>query len=193
MSRELWTLAGEGEHIWFVGALVTIKVPGEAVDGRCTMIEFLMPQGVSPPRHSHPQDETFTMIDGTLTFVAGDSAVPVRRPERIGSSQGGGVNVPSGERKGEARGGLRTGRDGSLFPQRRDARCPSHVAARRTRQRDRLRRLKKRCATTAITTSARQWGRTTSQRRGPSPARWSARARDARAAKSRRPGVREAM
>jgi quercetin dioxygenase-like cupin family protein len=72
MTRELWSLPGEGEHIWFLGALVTIKVPGEAVDGRCTLIEFLMPRGASPPVHSHPQDETFTMIDGTLTFVAGD-------------------------------------------------------------------------------------------------------------------------
>ena len=72
MTRDLVSLTGEGEHIWFVNALVTIKVPGEAVDGRLTMIEFLMPQGTSPPRHFHPQDETFTMIDGTLTFVAGD-------------------------------------------------------------------------------------------------------------------------
>ena len=39
------TSEGEGEPIWFVNALVTIKVPGEAVDGRCTMIEFLMPGG----------------------------------------------------------------------------------------------------------------------------------------------------
>ena len=31
-----------------------------------------MPEGTSPPRHFHPQDETFTMIEGTLTFVAGD-------------------------------------------------------------------------------------------------------------------------
>ena len=52
---------------------MTIKVPGEAVDGRCTLVEFLIPQGVSPPLHSHPQDETFTMIDGTLTFVASDT------------------------------------------------------------------------------------------------------------------------
>jgi quercetin dioxygenase-like cupin family protein len=55
-----------------LGALVTIKVPGEAVGGRCTVIEVLMAHGASPPRHSHPADEAFTMIDGTLTFIAGD-------------------------------------------------------------------------------------------------------------------------
>jgi hypothetical protein len=36
MDRKLWSLPGEGEHIWFLGSLVTIKVPGEAVEGRCT-------------------------------------------------------------------------------------------------------------------------------------------------------------
>ena len=35
--RDLWSAPGEGEHIWFLGALVTIKVPGEAlVVGRGT-------------------------------------------------------------------------------------------------------------------------------------------------------------
>ena len=88
MTRELWSLPGEGEHIWFVNALVTIKVPGEAVDGRLTLIEFLMPQGTSPPRHFHPQDETFTMIDGTLTFLAGD--------QRFACGAGASWIVPSG-------------------------------------------------------------------------------------------------
>jgi len=68
---ELWSPPGEGEHIWFLGSLVTIKVPGRAVEGRCTLIEFLMPRGISPPVHSHPADETFTLTDGTLTFVSG--------------------------------------------------------------------------------------------------------------------------
>jgi mannose-6-phosphate isomerase-like protein (cupin superfamily) len=73
--RDLWSAPGDGEHIWFLGALVTIKVPGEATDGRCTLIEFLVPMGASPPVHSHPADETFTMIDGVLSFVAGDERV----------------------------------------------------------------------------------------------------------------------
>jgi hypothetical protein len=43
--------AGTGEHLWFLGALVTIKVPGETVDGQCAVIEFLMSRHTSPPRH----------------------------------------------------------------------------------------------------------------------------------------------
>jgi hypothetical protein len=35
---------------------VTIKVPGEATDGRCTIIEFLVLMSATPPVHSHPAD-----------------------------------------------------------------------------------------------------------------------------------------
>jgi quercetin dioxygenase-like cupin family protein len=72
MTRKLWSGAGEGEHIWFLGALVTIKVPGDAVDGKYALLEFLLPRGASPPMHYHESDETFTMVEGELTFVAGD-------------------------------------------------------------------------------------------------------------------------
>ena len=63
---------GEGEQIWFVGTFATIKVPGEAVDGRFALIEFLLPQHASPPLHTHPQDETFILLDGRVTFATGD-------------------------------------------------------------------------------------------------------------------------
>ena len=72
MSQALWAPPGVGEHIWFLSSLVTIKVPGEAVGGRCTIVEVLMPQGASPPRHTHPADEAFTLLDGTLVFVSGE-------------------------------------------------------------------------------------------------------------------------
>ena len=96
MDRKLWSLAGEGEHIWFLGSLVTIKVPGEAVEGRCTLIEFLAPQGFSPPLHSHPQDETFMLIDGALTFVAGESGSCVR-PAELGRPARDQAHLPSGK------------------------------------------------------------------------------------------------
>jgi len=86
--HDLWSAPGGGEHIWFLGALVTIKVPGEATGGRCTLVEFLVPRGASPPVHSHPADETFTMIDGTLTFLAGD--------QRFACGAGASWIVPSG-------------------------------------------------------------------------------------------------
>ena len=165
MTRDLWSLPGEGEHIWFVNALVTIKVPGEAVDGRMTMIEFLMPKGASPPRHFHPQDETFTMIDGTLTFVAGD--------QRFVCEAGANWIVPSGVEhtfrvESETAKLVAVYAPAGMDDCFRDAGMPadqSHPAAARTRRPDHSTRSKRSWPPTITTMSAHQWGRTTRRRR----------------------------
>ena len=63
---------GEGERLWFLGTLATIRVPGEAVDGRFALIEFLFPHHASPPLHTHPQDESYFVLEGRLTVQAGE-------------------------------------------------------------------------------------------------------------------------
>src|SRR3954451_6540907 len=83
-----WSVAGEGERLWFVGTLATIRVPGEAVDGRYALIEFLFPRGASPPRHTHPQDESYVVLDGRLTIAAG--------AQRFELAPGGAAAVPMG-------------------------------------------------------------------------------------------------
>src|SRR3954470_15958070 len=88
MTSKLWSGPGEGEHIWFLGALISIKIPGDAVDGRCSMLEFLMPRGGSPPLHYHRSIETFTMLEGELTFVAAE--------ERFTAEVGSNWVVPAG-------------------------------------------------------------------------------------------------
>ena len=72
IGEPTWSPAGEGEQLWFVGTLATIRVPGEAVGGRYALIEFLFPRGASPPRHTHPQDESYIVVDGQLTVQAGE-------------------------------------------------------------------------------------------------------------------------
>ena len=62
-ARATWSDAGEGERIWFVGTLATIRVPGDAVDGRYALIEFLLPRHASPPLHTHPQDERYIVLE----------------------------------------------------------------------------------------------------------------------------------
>src|SRR5205814_3483006 len=62
---------GEGERLWFLGTLAIIKVPGEASDGRFALIEFLFPRDTSPPLHTHPQDESYVVLEGPLTVQAG--------------------------------------------------------------------------------------------------------------------------
>jgi quercetin dioxygenase-like cupin family protein len=51
--------------------LATIRVAGEAVDGRFALMEFLFPRHASPPRHTHPQDESYIVLEGHMTIDAG--------------------------------------------------------------------------------------------------------------------------
>jgi quercetin dioxygenase-like cupin family protein len=59
----------EGEAIWFLGVLATIKASKETTDGRVAVIEHLAPQGAGSPLHKHTrEDEWFYVIEGELTF-----------------------------------------------------------------------------------------------------------------------------
>src|SRR3954447_4187501 len=79
---------GDAEQLWFLGPLATIKLPGEASDGRFSLIEFLFPQHASPPLHTHPQDESYFVLEGRLTIQAGD--------QRFGLEAGAAAAVPIG-------------------------------------------------------------------------------------------------
>ena len=83
-----WSGPGEGEQLWFLGTLATIRIPGEAVDGRFALIEFLFPRDASPPLHTHPQDESYVVLDGNLTIQAAN--------RRFDLSPGGAAAVPMG-------------------------------------------------------------------------------------------------
>jgi quercetin dioxygenase-like cupin family protein len=87
-AEPTWSLAGEGEHLWFLGTLATIRLPGEASDGRFALIEFVFPRFASPPLHTHPQDESYFVLEGRLTLKAGD--------ERLELGTGGAAVVPRG-------------------------------------------------------------------------------------------------
>jgi quercetin dioxygenase-like cupin family protein len=67
-----WSGAGEGEQLWFLGTLATIRVSGQATDERFALIEFLFPRHASPPLHTHPQDESYIVLEGRLTVQAGE-------------------------------------------------------------------------------------------------------------------------
>lgn len=60
---------GEGEALWFLGNLVTVKAAGTSTNGRLTVVEFLNPPGFAPPLHLHRhEDELFYVISGTARF-----------------------------------------------------------------------------------------------------------------------------
>ena len=67
-----WTGPGEGERLWFAGTLATIRVPADAVAGRYALMEFLLPHLASPPLHTHPQDESYVVLEGRMSVQAGE-------------------------------------------------------------------------------------------------------------------------
>lgn len=67
--------SGEGESLWFLGNLVTIKATGDRTRGALTVAEFLNPAGFAPPLHRHlVEDEAFFVLEGHARFWCGDQA-----------------------------------------------------------------------------------------------------------------------
>jgi mannose-6-phosphate isomerase-like protein (cupin superfamily) len=59
----------EGEALWFLGNLVTIKASGAQTRGALTVAEFVNPAGFAPPLHRHlEEDELFYVLSGTAHF-----------------------------------------------------------------------------------------------------------------------------
>jgi quercetin dioxygenase-like cupin family protein len=79
---------GEGEAIWFNGALINVKVPGEWSDGAFSLVEVESTRGRATGLHTDPSHETFHMLEGELLFhVDGDEQ---------GARAGDTVAVPQG-------------------------------------------------------------------------------------------------
>jgi quercetin dioxygenase-like cupin family protein len=60
-----------GEAYWFLGNLGIIRADGRATGGRYGLFEALLPKDAAPPLHSHPQDETFIILDGEMDVWVG--------------------------------------------------------------------------------------------------------------------------
>jgi quercetin dioxygenase-like cupin family protein len=68
--------SGEGEALWFLGVLATIKSSSETTAGRVAVIEHLAPRvGGSPLHVHHNEDEWFYVIEGELTFWVGGPVI----------------------------------------------------------------------------------------------------------------------
>ena len=81
----------EGEAIWFLGCLATIKASHADTAGRVSVIEFLAPQGHGSPLHVHRrEDEWFYVTEGELTFWVDGQVIKAR----AGSFVYGPRNVP---------------------------------------------------------------------------------------------------
>ncbi len=56
-----------GDPLWFLGTLARLKLTGEQTGGRFALWEGVLPRGAAPPLHSHPQDETFYVLEGEVS------------------------------------------------------------------------------------------------------------------------------
>ncbi|HZQ66771.1 MAG TPA: cupin domain-containing protein [Gaiellaceae bacterium] len=83
-----WSAGGEGEQLWFLGTLAIVRVPGEALGGRFSLTELVLRRHTSPALHTHPQDESYVVLEGLLTVRAGS--------ERFQLSAGGAAAIPMG-------------------------------------------------------------------------------------------------
>ena len=63
----------EGQAVWYLDVLGQTKAPAAATGGQVSVTEQLLPEGSSPPLHvHHREDEAFYILDGQLTYRAGD-------------------------------------------------------------------------------------------------------------------------
>jgi quercetin dioxygenase-like cupin family protein len=60
-------VVSDSERLWFLGTLARMKLEGRDTGGRFALWDGVLPQGAAPPLHSHPQDETFYVLEGELT------------------------------------------------------------------------------------------------------------------------------
>lgn len=68
--------SGEGEALWFLGALVFIKASSESTAGAVIVAETLAPRGHGSPLHVHRnEDEWFYVMEGELTFWVGGQVI----------------------------------------------------------------------------------------------------------------------
>jgi quercetin dioxygenase-like cupin family protein len=54
------------DPLWFLGTLVRVKLTGDETGGRFALWEATLPRGAAPPLHTHPEDETFYVLDGRV-------------------------------------------------------------------------------------------------------------------------------
>jgi quercetin dioxygenase-like cupin family protein len=71
----------EGEALWWMGGLATVKATAEQTGGRYTLVEVLVPE--FPMEESllhihHFEDEGFYILEGEMTFYVGEQTIKAR-------------------------------------------------------------------------------------------------------------------
>ena len=70
------TPSDAGEARWWWGNLAVLKVTGDQTRGGLTIVEVTMAAGrMAPPHVHHREEETFWVLEGSLTFHVGDETI----------------------------------------------------------------------------------------------------------------------
>jgi quercetin dioxygenase-like cupin family protein len=71
-GRLIVLAGGEGDAIWFIDNLATVKADASQTGG-WSLIEMVLPAGHSPPPHVHHDEaEAFYVLEGTVRFRCGE-------------------------------------------------------------------------------------------------------------------------
>ncbi len=81
--------AGEGEHLFVLTDLVTIKISARDTANQYAVIQETVPPHAGPPPHQHAEVEIFYVMEGEFEFLLEDLHHPVR------VAAGGVVHVPA--------------------------------------------------------------------------------------------------
>jgi quercetin dioxygenase-like cupin family protein len=66
----------EGEARWWWGNLAVLKLTGEETQGGLTVVEVTMaPDRMVPPHVHHREEETFLVLEGSVTFFIGEETI----------------------------------------------------------------------------------------------------------------------
>src|SRR5437763_14832882 len=66
--------ADEGEALWLLGMLQTIKIGRDDTAGAYGIAEIVVPEGMGSPWHVHPEeDEWFYVLEGAMNFWVADT------------------------------------------------------------------------------------------------------------------------
>ena len=69
---------------WLVDVLWIVLADGRDTGGRFSLMEQLLPKGSGPGPHKHTwSDETFYMLDGQITLLAGEEIRTARRGDFV--------------------------------------------------------------------------------------------------------------
>jgi quercetin dioxygenase-like cupin family protein len=79
---------GEGEAIWFNGALMAVKSPGEWSDEAFSLVEVAMEEGRATGLHRDPSHETFYVLEGTILFHVDGEEHPAQAGETVAIRRG---------------------------------------------------------------------------------------------------------